>query len=217
MRISKSRPYRMTRRAELVEETRQRITAAAARLHTTIGPANTSIAAIADEAGVTRLTVYHHFPDLDVLFQACRAHWRAQNPPPDARRWAETTALEARARRALTELYSWFRDHAEELFPIYRDLTASPLSSQRTTLDDIRGLARLLLAGDAPDGDAGRPMRAVASHLVDYRTWRSLAIDQELTDPEVVELGVRLLTVLAAATKSVRRSSPATRSATSTP
>lgn len=188
----------MSRRAELVDETRQRITAAAARLHTTVGPANTSIAAIAEEAGVTRLTVYRHFADLDVLFQACRAHWRAENPPPDARRWAETTGLEARAHRALTELYGWYREHAEELFPIYRDLATSPLSSQQTTRNDNRRLADLLLAGDIPEGSEGRQVRAVARHILDYRAWRSLAIDQELDDPEVVEIGVSLLTVLAA-------------------
>jgi len=198
MRLTKSRPYRMSRRADLVDQTRQRITAAAAHLHTTVGPANTSIAAIAEEAGVTRLTVYRHFADLDVLFAACRAHWRAQNPPPDARAWPETPGLEARARRALTQIYAWYREHAKELFPIYRDLTALPLSSQEATRNDIRRLGDLLLAGDVPDGDPGRQMRAVARHLVDYRTWRSLAIDQELADHEAVEIGVVLLTALAA-------------------
>jgi len=196
MRITKSRPYRMSRRAEHVDGTRQRITAAAARLHTTIGPANTSIAAIAEEAGVTRLTVYRHFADLDVLFQACRAHWRAENPPPDARRCAETTGLEARARRSLTELYAWYREHAEELFQIYRDLTASPLSSQEATRGDIRRLAGLVLGDDASEAERGRHLRAAARHLIDYRTWRSLAIDQELTDSEAVEIGVTLLTNL---------------------
>ncbi len=198
MRITKARPYRMSRRADLVDQTRQRITEAAAHLHTTVGPANTSIAAIAAGAGVTRLTVYRHFADLDVLFQACRAHWRAQNPPPDALAWAETPGLEARVRLALTQLYAWYREHAEELFPIYRDLTASPLSSQEATRNDIRRLGDLLLAGDAPDGDPGRQMRAIARHLVDYRTWRSLAIYQELADHEAVEIGVGLLTVLPA-------------------
>ena len=117
----------MTRRAELVDETRQRITEATARLHTTVGPANTSVASIAEEAGVTRLTVYRHFPDIEVLFAACRAHWRAQNPPPDAGSWPDTRDFETRARRALTEHYAWYRDHAEELFPIYRDMTTMPL------------------------------------------------------------------------------------------
>ena len=197
MRSTKLRPYRMTRRAELVDETRQRITEATARLHTSVGPANTSVAAIAEEADVTRLTVYRHFPDLDVLFQACRAHWRSQNPPPDAHAWPETPDLEGRARLALTELYAWFHEHAEELFPIYRDLSTSPLSSQEAMRKENGRLGDLLLADDIPGGVAGRQVRAVARHLLDYRTWRSLAVDQELDDAEAVEIGVRWLTLLA--------------------
>jgi AcrR family transcriptional regulator len=187
----------MTRRATLVDETRQRITEAAARLHTTVGPANTSVASIAEEAGVKRLTVYRHFPDLEVLFQACRAHWRAQNPPPDARAWPATPDFEGRARRALTELYAWYREHAEELFPIYRDMTAMPPTAQEAMRADNRRLGDLLVADAAPGGSAGRQLRAVAQHLLDYRTWRSLAVNQELSDAEAVEIGVRLLTALA--------------------
>jgi AcrR family transcriptional regulator len=197
MRSSKSRPYRMSRRAELVDQTRERITAATARLHTTVGPANTSVASIAEEAGVTRLTVYRHFADLDVLFEACRAHWRAENPPPDARLWPETAGLEARARRALSELYAWYGEHAEELFPIYRDMTTMPDTSQESMRSENRRLADLLVADGAADGDPGRQMRAVAGHLLDYRTWRSLVIEQDLSDAEAVEIGVRLLAVLA--------------------
>lgn len=187
----------MSRRAELVDETRQRITEAAARLHTTVGPANTSVALIAEEAGVTRLTVYRHFPDLEVLFQACRAHWRAQNPAPDAQTWAEIPALPARVRRALTELYGWYGDHAEELFPIYRDMTTMPLPTQDAMRAENRRLGDLLVGDEAPSGSAGRQMRAVARHLLDYRTWRSLTIGQDLSDAEAVEVGVRLLAALA--------------------
>jgi AcrR family transcriptional regulator len=142
--------------------------------------------------------VYRHFPDLEVLFQACSAHWRAENPPPDARRWPETPGLEARARRALSELYAWYREHAEELFPLYRDMTEMPLTAQQRMRDDNHRLGDLLTAGDAPVGEPGREMRAVARHLLDYRTWRSLVMQQELTDPEAVEIGVRLLTVMSA-------------------
>src|SRR5215471_19726118 len=69
------RPYRMRRRAEQVDQTRQRIVAATVQLHGTLGPAATTIAAIAEAAGVTRLTVYRHFPDDAALFGACSAHW----------------------------------------------------------------------------------------------------------------------------------------------
>ena len=197
----------MQLRAEQVDATRERITAAAARLHTTIGPANTSVAAIAEEAGVTRLTVYRHFSDLDVLFEACRAHWRAENPPPDIGAWTAIPDLETRTRTALTRLYAWFRDHADELFPIYRDFSVMPASGQERTRAENRRVGDLLVGDAAPAGVAGRRMRAAARHVLDYRTWRSLAVDQELGDADAVEVGVRLLTALAdapAARRTVR-------------
>lgn len=197
MRSPKSRPYRMARRAELVDQTRERITAATARLHTSIGPANTSVAAIAEEAGVTRLTVYRHFDDLDVLFEACRAHWRAENPPPDISAWTGIPDLEPRARTALTRLYGWYRKHAEELFPIYRDMSTMPDSSQERMRAENRRLGDLLVGDAAPVGAGGRRLRAAARHVLDYRTWRSLAIGQDLRDADVVEIGVTLLKALA--------------------
>ena len=200
MRSIKSRPYHMRRRAEQVDETRQRITEAAVRLHTTVGPAHSSIAAVAEEAGVTRLTVYRHFADLDALFAACRAHWSARNPRPDAGAWPAIPGLEARARRAFGELYGWYRDHADELYPINRDAAAMPLSAQLATKTGNRILADALVGGqvgaDTDSDGEGRLLRAVARHLVDFLTWRSLAVQQGLDDREVVELAVRLLTAI---------------------
>ena len=40
------------------------------------GPAQTSINAIAERAGVNRVTVYRHFPDTRMLLEACSAHAR---------------------------------------------------------------------------------------------------------------------------------------------
>jgi AcrR family transcriptional regulator len=201
MRSTKSRPYRMRRRAEQVDQTRLRITEAAVRLHTTVGPAHTSIASVAGEAGVTRLTVYRHFADLDALFAACRAHWSARNPRPDARAWLAAPDLEERARRAFGELYPWYRDHADELYPINRDAAAMPLSARQATEAGNRKLADALVAGHAgPDADPdpdGRLLRAVARHLVDFLTWRSLVLQQGLDDREAVDIAVRLLTAVA--------------------
>jgi AcrR family transcriptional regulator len=198
----------MQRRAEQVDATRERITAAAARLHTTVGPAKTSVAAIAEEAGVTRLTVYRHFADLDVLFEACRAHWRAENPPPDIGAWTAIPDLDTRARVALSHLYGWFREHADELSPIYRDFSVMPASGQERTRAENRRVGDLLVADAAPIGAAGRRLRAAARHVLDYRTWRSLAIDQELSDADAVEVGARLLTALAEAAGSRRTVRP---------
>lgn len=195
MRSTKSRPYQMRRRAEQVDQTRQRITEATVRLHTTVGPANTSIAAVAGEAGVTRLTVYRHFADLDELFVACRAHWISQNPPPDATAWPSIIELEARAEMAFGQLYGWYREHGDELFPIYRDADSMPLTAQQATAVQNGQLADALIAGYlvAEPATRGRMLRAVAGHLVGYWTWRSLAVEQGLGARASVAVAVRLL------------------------
>ena len=69
-------------RALTEAETRQRIVEATVELHETIGPAKTTIKAIAERAGVRRATVYDHFR-LQVLFEACNAHYYERHPMPD--------------------------------------------------------------------------------------------------------------------------------------
>src|SRR5881392_182771 len=103
------RPYRMKRRAELEDLTRRRITESAVALHEELGPARTSVSAVAERAGVRRSTVYRHFPDEEALFTACSSHWRAANPPPDRRAWATIEDPAARTERALHELYDFYR------------------------------------------------------------------------------------------------------------
>jgi AcrR family transcriptional regulator len=194
VRSIKSRPYQMRRRAELVDETRQRITEATVRLHTTVGPANTSISAVAEEAGVTRLTVYRHFPDLEHLFAACQGHWFSLHPPPDPTTWRAIPDLDERARRAFAELYGWYGRNAEDLFPINRDEAAWPPQVQDQRRAGSAARAAAIVDGHAPDGPRGRLLRAVAGHLVNYWTWRSLVVDQGLHDDAAVDLAVRILT-----------------------
>ena len=61
--------------------------------------------AVADQAGVTRVTLYRHFASMDELFTACMTHWRALHPPPDVERWRAIPGFERRLRTALDELY----------------------------------------------------------------------------------------------------------------
>ena len=186
----------MRRRAEQVDETRQRITEAAVRLHTSIGPAHTSISKVAAEAAVTRLTVYRHFADLDALFVACMGHWSAANPGPDVARWMTIEPFEARARRAFGDLYSWYEHHDTELYPIYRDWSAMPESARQAMAAQLDGQADAVLAspGHTSDGaENDRIVVAVARHLVDYWTWRSLALDRRLGSDEAAEAAVAML------------------------
>src|SRR5215213_9482442 len=95
------RPYRKRRRAQLEAETRLRITDAAIELHGSVGPARTTISAVADRAGVQRATVYRHFPDEEALFDACSSHWMAQHPLPNVEAWKAITDPDERLRLAL--------------------------------------------------------------------------------------------------------------------
>src|SRR5918992_683839 len=97
----KRRAYRKRRRAELEAETRLRITEAAVDLHGSVGPARTTISAVAERAGVQRATLYRHFLDEDALFDACSSHWAAQHPLPDLTEWAAVADAEERLRIAL--------------------------------------------------------------------------------------------------------------------
>src|SRR5690242_1555811 len=110
---TETRRYRKRRRAERELETRQAITEAAVKLHGTVGPARTTVSAIAEEAGVQRATVYRHFPDEGTLLQACSGHYMSLHPPPDPSRWAEVADPAVRLREALADVYRWWDETAE--------------------------------------------------------------------------------------------------------
>jgi len=190
----------MQRRAEHVDGTRLRITEAAVRLHTTIGPANTTIAGIAEEAGVTRLTVYRHFADADAVFTACMGHWSAQHPAPDPAAWRAVPDLPSRVRLALRQVSDWYEEVADELAPIERDVALLPQSARDRRNARVAAWVGANV-GDAPD--PGGTLRAVVGHVLSVTTWRSLVRDQGLLPSAAVELQVRW--VIDAAERSAAR------------
>jgi AcrR family transcriptional regulator len=184
------RPYRMTRRAESEERTRERITESAVALHGTLGPACTSISALADHAGVRRSTVYRHFPDDAALFAACSSHWRAANPSPDLAGWAVIADPDERLRHALKQLYGHYRRNERMLTNLLRDEAVVPILTQ--TLDGSRryliAAQQTLMVGRSTRRIARRRVQAVIGHAVSFHPWRSLAIEQRLNDREITEL-----------------------------
>ena len=122
-----ARKYELKRRAERQEETRRRITEAAVELHGTVGPARASISAIAEKAGVQRLTVYRHFPDERALFAACTGHYLSENPPPDPEPWTGIADPEDRLRAALAEVYGYYRRNEPMMSNSVRDAEAKPV------------------------------------------------------------------------------------------
>src|SRR5690348_5036682 len=111
----------MQQRGGRQEETRQRIVAASVALHTTVGPARITDAAVAAKAGVTRVTFYRHFPDEASLFRACTAHGLHAWPPPEPNGWRRLADPVARLEFALRELYAYYAIAGDGLAVIIRD------------------------------------------------------------------------------------------------
>jgi AcrR family transcriptional regulator len=184
-----ARKYRLKQRAERQAQTRQRIVEAAVELHTTLGPAHTSMVAIAERAGVERPTLYRHFSTMRDLFSACSSHHWAQNPPPDPEPWLKINDPEARLRQGLMELYTYYSDHEPGLWKILRDLEdmpeLRPFAAHRIA---HRQRVRGVLASAWPDrGTQQKFLMAALAHAVDFFAWRSLR-RQGLTNEEAIEL-----------------------------
>ena len=126
-----TRKYDMKRRAKRQEETRQRIVEATVELHQSVGMARTTISAVAEKAGVQRLTVYRHFPNEHALFSACTGHWSAANPPPDPASWTQIAGhTEERLRSALAEVYAYYRHTEPMVANVVRDAEVHPLTRE---------------------------------------------------------------------------------------
>lgn len=184
------RQYRMRRRAELEEHTRKRITASAVALHQELGPARTSISAIAERAGVRRSTVYRHFPDEDALFAACSSHWRAANPRPDPGAWAAIEDPAERTVTALRDLYAFYARTETMYASLLRDEAVVPIVQRllRNFHDYLDVIQDTLMAGRHLRGRAARRTRAAIGHAVAFPTWRSLTHDQGLGNDDAVAL-----------------------------
>jgi AcrR family transcriptional regulator len=199
------RTYRLNKRAERQQETRRRIEAATIALHEEIG-GGTTITAIAERAGVSRLTVYRHFPDERSLLAACTGTYLAANPPPDPHAWATIGDPEVRLRVALAELYPFYRRNQGLLARADQEMPTNP------TLTDVLAPYRAAVAAMADvlipgwtDEQASEPLvRAAAGLAVAFSTWQTLAVEQGLTDFEAATLMVDLVRGAAQPQRSYR-------------
>src|SRR6188472_3603132 len=118
------RRYEKKARAAQEQATRMRIVDAAIDLHRSVGPARTTISAIAERADVRRATVYRHFPDERSLFLGCSGEWRDRHPVPDPGTWSAIADPAERLETALGALYGWYEDAEPMLTAVLRDVAA---------------------------------------------------------------------------------------------
>jgi AcrR family transcriptional regulator len=184
------RKYEKKRRAEAEAQTRLRITESAVELHGTLGPARTSMSAVAEHAGVRRSTLYRHFPDEVALFGACSAHWAESNPPPDISRWEKIEAPEERLAAALAEMYAYYRRAGGMIDKLLRDEKTVPVVAEKfAPYHQFLAIAADILASSRRlRGNAAKRTRAAIGHALAFRTWQDLTEAQGLDDGQSATL-----------------------------
>jgi AcrR family transcriptional regulator len=192
--------YQLKRRAERQEETRLRIARAAVELHGSVGPSKTTIGALAEEAGVTRPTVYSHFPDELSLFKACSSLDLSENPPPDPGPWAKIADREERLRCALTEVYAYYLRRERMMYNVLRDaqgeaeLNANLREVLKPLLAHWERMKEILTrAWEVSEGTPQQLLRSAIGVALDFQTWRTMVRGQGLTEAQAVELMVRMV------------------------
>lgn len=185
------RKYTQRKRAEQAGETRQRIVEATMALHEELGPRLATISAIAERAGVQRLTVYRHFEDEVALFQACTSCWLERHPPPAPPGSAgPTRSAEALTRAGLLALYRYYAGTRRMWEVSYRDVDLVPaLQAPMKAVGDYLVAYRDALAGAWP-GQASPAMHATLWLAVQFSTWRTLD-EQGLDDEAMASLAAR--------------------------
>jgi AcrR family transcriptional regulator len=189
-----SREYKKRKRAESEAETRQRITEATMHLHGTVGPAQTTVSAIADQAGVQRATVYRHFPEEADLIRACGGLWTSLNPPPDPSPWPAIVDPDERLAAALGGVYAWYERTEEMQVRIARDRKAVPALDVSLEQSDayLDAIAEMLMRGRPQRGAARRRARAAIAHGLEFETWRSLVRRQRLSTEAAIDLVAKM-------------------------
>jgi AcrR family transcriptional regulator len=188
----------MKRRAERMRETRRRITEAAVELHQTVGPARTTVSAIAEKAGVQRHTYYAHFPELKDLYQACMGHYVERNPVPEPSSWADIADAEERLRVALSEVYAYYSGNEAMVSNVLRDAALDPIVQETmVSFDRYWETVRDVIA-DAfeASGERHEELLGAIALAQDFQTWRTLVRQQGLDDDRAVELMVGMVRCL---------------------
>ncbi|MCE8001679.1 TetR/AcrR family transcriptional regulator [Billgrantia ethanolica] len=172
--MTKTRRYTQRKRAADREETRLRIVEAAMALHEEIGPSDTTISAIAQRAGVQRLTVYRHFPDETAVFEACTSHWLELNPPPVPTAWEACEGDDERVYAALLAFYRYYRGTQRMWQGAHRDepkvpAIQGPMAEFRAYL---HGVGEEIGKSCAAGGDSR--LTITLQHALAFTTWASL-------------------------------------------
>lgn len=185
-----ARTYTLKRRAEQQAETRRRIVEAAVGLHSTVGPALTTISMVAERAGVQRHTFYAHFPDERSLAMACSGLTLERDPLPDPEAWRAISDPRACLAAGLLAMYAWYGRNAQlaacvlrdaEFHPLTREIIALRFGPQNAACHEVLGA-----------GLTAR-QRVLLRLALSFFTWRTLVTESGLKPTAAVDSMVRAI------------------------
>jgi AcrR family transcriptional regulator len=185
------RAYRKAKRADDEWRTRERIVDAAESLHGTIGPARTTVSAVAARAGVTRATVYRHFADDESLFLACSRKWLSRQQLPDPAAWLLVADPIERLRVGLRDIYGFYRRGQQMMANVHHDVDAVPPTVVEARLAREQLWSSTLLA--SLPARRRRTVRSAVAHAIEFPTWQSLCAVHALLDSAAAELMVGMV------------------------
>jgi AcrR family transcriptional regulator len=179
-----SRTYTLKRRAEKQVQTRRRIVEAAVELHSSIGPAWTSLSAVAERAGVQRHTLYAHFPDERSLFMACSGLTMECDPLPEAAAWRSIDDRRKRLRVGLDAVYGWYERNAEMAGCVLRDAEHHALTKE---MCELRFGPYMAAYHEVLGAEMSQKQQAVLRLALSFFTWRTLVREGGLEQADAME------------------------------
>jgi AcrR family transcriptional regulator len=185
-----TRTYTLKKRAEQQAETRLRIVEAAVALHSTVGPAATTVSMVAERAGVQRHTFYAHFPDERSLLNACSSLSLERDPLPEAAPWRQIEDRGERLRAGLLAIYGWYERNAELAGCVLRDAERHQLvreTAEQTWAPYMHAYHDVLGAG------LSAKQRAMLGLALSFFTWRTLTREGGLKQAAAVKAMVQAI------------------------
>jgi AcrR family transcriptional regulator len=188
------RKYKMTKRAEAVEATRDRIVEATVAAHRDLGIQATSWDEIAQRAGVGVGTVYRHFRSLGELLPACGESVARTLALPDSEQLSRVfdgaRSTPQRIERLVGEVFDLYERGAPFVENIRRERKELPdLERWHREIEEVLdALTREALQPAEPDERGIAVVRA----LIDLSTWSAFK-ERGLTPEQTVQTIAELI------------------------
>jgi AcrR family transcriptional regulator len=183
----RKRTYNSRRRAESAERTRQAIVEAAVKMHS---QGITTLAAVAEEAGVSLPTVNKYFPTREDLFTACTSHVAATMAYPPIESLAAISDLAERIHQTVREAYQLNEATFGTAWTGYMLEDESPTMAR--AMQDYEALLNAMADLLLPDG-AEPAQQAFVRALISPLTYRALRLKNQLSQEKAVQHSAQAL------------------------